>query len=106
MSDETTDVRDDTGASRFVIEGGGVEAELLYRKQADRLILTHTEVPDPLGGQGIGGRLVGAARARAQAEHLTIIPWCSFARRWLADHRGEAEDVSIDWDTLPPQSQV
>ncbi|MBO0715083.1 MAG: N-acetyltransferase [Acidimicrobiales bacterium] len=104
MPDATADVRHDSGASRFVIEEGDAESELRYRRRADRLILTHTGVPDALSGRGIGGRLVRAARDHARAEHLTIVPWCPFARRWLADHAGEAEDVSVDWDTLPPQA--
>jgi predicted GNAT family acetyltransferase len=97
------DVRDDTEGSRFVVEKGGVVAELLYGKRAGRLILIHTGVPETLAGQGIGGRLVRAALAQARAEHLTIVPWCPFARRWLADHPAEAEGVSIDWDPLPPE---
>lgn len=102
MSDATTDVRDDSPASRFVMENGGIESELRYRKRADQLILIHTEVPDELGGRGNGGRLIRAAVAHARAEHLTIVPWCSFTRRWLADHPDEAKDISIDWDTVPP----
>jgi predicted GNAT family acetyltransferase len=102
MSNTPNEVRHDTGANRFVIEDGGVEAELLYRKRAGRMILIHTEVPDVLARRGIGGRLVGAALADARAEHLTIVPWCPFARRWIADHPSEAKDVSIDWDTPPP----
>jgi GNAT superfamily N-acetyltransferase len=65
------------------------------------LILIHTEVPEALAGRGIGGRLVRAAVASARAEHLTIVPWCPFARRWLADHHDEAEGVTIDWNTPP-----
>jgi uncharacterized protein len=102
MSDAGTDVRHDATASRFVIAENGVEAELLYRKRPGRLILIHTEVPDALGGRGIGGRLVRAAIALARTEHLTIVPWCPFARRWLSDHPNEAEGVPIDWDMLPP----
>ena len=103
MSDAPNDVRDDTTAGRFVIAEGGVEAELVFTKRPGRLILVHTEVPEVLAGRGIGGRLVRAAIADARAEHLTIVPWCPFARRWLADHPDEAEAVSIDWDTLPPE---
>src|SRR4051794_7500207 len=84
-----SDVRHDAGASRFVLEEDGIEAELLYRTRADRLILIHTEVPEALGGRGIGARLVRAAVAYARAEQLTIVPWCPFARRWLADHPHE-----------------
>jgi predicted GNAT family acetyltransferase len=96
------EVRHDVGASRFVLEEGRFEAELVYRRRADRLILIHTEVPDALGGRGIGARLVRAAVAHARAEHLTIVPWCPFARQWLTDHADEAEGVTIDWKTLPP----
>jgi hypothetical protein len=102
MSDAPTDVRNDTATNRFVVAEAGIEAELLYRKRADRLILIHTEVPDALSGRGIGGRLVRAAIADAQDEQLTIVPWCPFARKWLTDHPNEAQNVPIDWDTLPP----
>jgi hypothetical protein len=101
-SGDSDDVSDDTGAGRFVLEQDGIEAELLYRKRAGRLILIHTEVPEALSGRGIGARLVRAAIASARAQHLTIVPWCPFARRWLADHPDEAADVPIDWDTMPP----
>jgi predicted GNAT family acetyltransferase len=97
------EVRSDTEGSRFVVEYDGVEAELLYRELAGRLILIHTGVPDALGGRGIGGQLVRASLAQARAEHLTIVPWCPFARQWLADHPDDVADAVIDWDTLPPE---
>ena len=102
MSKASPDVRDDIDGGRLVLEEDGVAAELFYRTRAGRLILIHTEVPDALGGRGIGGRLVCAALARARAEGLTLVPWCPFARQWLIDHPDDADGVSIDWDTLPP----
>ena len=96
------EVRNDIAGSRFVINEQGVEAELVYRQRARRLVLIHTEVPDALGGRGIGGRLVRAALDYARGEQLTVVPWCPFARRWLAEHAAETDGVSIDWDTLPP----
>jgi predicted GNAT family acetyltransferase len=93
------DVRND--GNRFVFEEDGLEAELVYRERADRLILIHTEVPHELGGRGIGRQLVRAALAHARAEQLTIVPWCPFARQWLTQHPSDAEGVTIDWDTLP-----
>jgi len=85
-----------------VYEADGSQAELVYFSAPGRLILVHTEVPDALGGRGIGGQLVRAAVERAEAEHLTLVPWCPFARRWLTDHAEEAAGVTIDWTTLPP----
>jgi predicted GNAT family acetyltransferase len=107
MADVSTpDVRNDPAGSRFVVEQNGVEAALVYHQLAGRLVLIHTEVPEELGGHGIGGRLVRAALDHARANALTIVPWCPFARRWLTEHASEAEGVPIDWDTLPPSDDT
>jgi hypothetical protein len=90
--------------SRFVVRGSDGAAELEYRLNGDRLVLVHTEVPDAWEGRGVGGRLVRAAVRRAEAEGLTVVPWCPFARRWLRNHEDEAAGLSIDWDTQPPSS--
>ena len=67
----------------FVVRRNGVEGELVYHLHGERLVLIHTEVPGALSGQGIGGHLVKAAVRRARADHLTLVPWCPFARRRL-----------------------
>jgi predicted GNAT family acetyltransferase len=94
-------VRDDPGQSRLVFEQDGAEAELIYRRSGNQLILVHTGVPDKLGGRGIGGRLVIAALGRAAAEGLTVVPWCPYARRWIEDHPDAAAGVTVDWQSLP-----
>ena len=102
MADPSTPpVRNDLAGGRFVVEQDGVEAQLIYRAHPGRLTLIHTEVPDELGGHGIGGWLVRAAVDHARAEQLTIVPWCPFARRWLTEHPSETDGVTIDWDTPP-----
>jgi predicted GNAT family acetyltransferase len=92
-------VVDDTATSRFVLRGGSVVAELIYAIDGDRMVLVHTEVPDEWEGHGIGGRLVRAALERAEANALTVVPWCPYARSWLQHHRDEAVAVTIDWDS-------
>ena len=87
---------------RFVVRRNGAEAELVYHIHGDRMVLIHTEVPDELAGQGIGGHLVEAAVRRARSDHLTLVPWCPFARRWLQNHRDAIADVGIDWESEPP----
>jgi predicted GNAT family acetyltransferase len=101
-STDHIDVVDVPTESRFVVRHEGHEAELVYHLNGDRLVLVHTEVPDEMSGHGIGGRLVSAAVARAESEHLTVVPWCPFARRWLGDHRDVAARVDIDWHSQPP----
>ena len=87
------DVTDD--GHRFLLEVDGHEAELVYRLDGDRLTLVHTGVPDELGGQGLGGVLVRAALDRAEAEGLTVVPQCPFARSWLDKHPDEAARVTL-----------
>jgi uncharacterized protein len=95
-------VRDDRDQRRFVVDGTDGRAHLVYRRQPGRLILVHTEVPDDLGGHGLGGALVRAAIAEARAEQLTVVPWCPFARRWLRQHPDVAGTVEVDWKTPRP----
>jgi uncharacterized protein len=90
-------VTDNQGDSRLEIHADGELAELLYRTRAGRLILVHTEVPEALGGRGLGGELVRAAIGKATAAGMTLVPLCPFARSWLERHPEEAAKVTIDW---------
>lgn len=102
-SPDAAEVVDAADEGRFVIRGAdGREAELVYRIEGDRFELIHTAVPESWGGRGIGGRLVRAALQRARAEHLTVVPWCPFALRWLRDHPDEAAGLVIDWEAPTP----
>jgi predicted GNAT family acetyltransferase len=94
---DSTDVIDNTDASRFELRADGRLAELIYRVRGDRLVLVHTEVPVELEGHGIGGRLVTAAVDRAAREGLTLVPLCPFARDWLERHLEAASKTVIDW---------
>jgi uncharacterized protein len=94
-------VIDNRAESRFEVDLDGALAELIYRRRADRLVLVHTEVPEAMSRQGIGGRLVKAAVDRAAAEGLTVVPLCPFARCWLEHHRESAEQVNVDWGEPP-----
>jgi predicted GNAT family acetyltransferase len=90
-------VTDNTEQSRFELRTDGALAELTYRLRAGRLVLVHTGVPAELGGHGVGGLLVQAALAKAEAEGLTIVPLCPFARSWLERHPDTAAGVVVDW---------
>jgi len=97
MDDITAEVTDNTTEHRFELSRDGYTAELVYRINGHRLVLVHTEVPEPLGGQGVGGRLVRAAVARAARDGLTLVPVCPYARNWLEQHPDVVGAVAIDW---------
>ncbi len=92
-------VSDSEENSRLEIHADGELAELIYRTRAGRLVLVHTEVPDALGGRGLGGDLVKAAIDKAAAAGMTVVPLCPFARGWLERHPDEAARVPIDWSS-------
>lgn len=103
MTDATADgtVVDQQDRNRFAVTVDGTEAHLAYRLDGDLLVLRHTEVPEEIGGRGIGGRLVRAAVERAAADGLRLAPWCPYARRWMEKHPDDLGSVTIDW-TPPP----
>ena len=100
---DTVQVVDVPAEDRFVVRTDSGEAELVYQVRGGHIFLVHTEVPESLGGRGIGGRLVRAAVLRAESDHLTIVAWCPFARRWLKEHPDETGGVEVDFKTPPPE---
>ena len=90
-------VTDNQAESRLEADAGGHRAELLYRRNGNRLVLIHTEVPVEAEGHGLGGALVTAAIGRAACEGLTVVPLCPFARGWLQRHPDVAGRAAIDW---------
>src|SRR5579875_1644657 len=95
----TQSVIDDNVQECFTVSMDGAMAKLEYERDGERLLLLHTEVPEAFRGQGVGGRLVEAALAKAGASRLTIVPWCPYARRWLNEHPERTADVVIDFQT-------
>ncbi|HEY1278123.1 MAG TPA: GNAT family N-acetyltransferase [Acidimicrobiales bacterium] len=94
MSDEPQ-VIDNPARSRFEVEIDEHLAQLIYERHGDTLVLIHTEVPEELGGRGLGGRLVTAAVDTAQANGLTIVARCPYAKHWLETHPDVAGRVHV-----------
>jgi len=93
---EPPDVEDDRVHERLIVRRDGHVAELDYHRRGERLSILHTGVPASLEGKGIGSALVRAAVELAAADGLTVVPYCSFARRWLDGHPEVAAAVRVD----------
>jgi predicted GNAT family acetyltransferase len=81
---------------QFQAQVEGEIAFLEYRLHDGAVVLMHTEVPEQLGGRGIGSALVAAAFEHAKAQHLKVKVYCPFVKTWLNRHPEYSEFV------LPP----
>lgn len=73
-------------AKRFEIEIEGRLAVLKYEMQPGKMVCTHTEVPEALGGRGLGSRLARAALEYARQNELKVWPLCSFVAGYIQKH--------------------
>ena len=72
--------------NRFAAEVGGSLAVVEYMKVGNTLIFTHTEVPETLEGQGIGGQLAKAALEYVRNNHMSAAPLCPFVKGYIERH--------------------
>ena len=79
-------IHDNQTAQRLETEIDGHKAWLDYGLEGQNFIIQHTDVPDAVGGRGVGSALVRHARDMARASGLKIISRCSFATTWLQKH--------------------
>ena len=79
-------VTNNEAASRYELAAGGATAMVVYSLSGDTLTFTHTEVPEELEGQGIGGRLIAGALDDVRRRGLKIVPACSFVRHYVETH--------------------
>ena len=81
----------DAGRRRFTTEVEGHRALLDYSLSDRVMTITHTEVPQPIGGRGIAAELMRAALAAANQEGWSVIPACSYAAAYMRRHPDSGE---------------
>lgn len=85
-SSTPVEVRHERDQQRFVTQVDGVQALLEYQMRGEQLVITHTGVPDAIGGRGIASHLVKAAFEYARGAGLKVRPACSYAAAWAERH--------------------
>ena len=91
-----SEVRDNPTKSRFEMASDDAVAFVEYeRAGGGRVVLTHTEVPEALSGQGVGSTLVRGALDRLRADGVGVVPRCRFVAAFVARHP-EYRDLLAD----------
>lgn len=81
-------VRDNQTMRRFEMVSGDATAFVEYHRSSDQIVLTHTEVPEAMSGQGVGSKLVGGVLDAIRAEGVTVVPECEFVATFIQRHPG------------------
>lgn len=80
--------------NRFELAVGDELALAYYRLDGDSVVLTHTEVPQALSGQGVGSRLAKGVFEQIKASGRKVVPRCSFMAGWVSRHP-EYDDIVV-----------
>ena len=81
-----SDVRHDSGRSRFELPTDAGVAFAAYVRTGDVWTFTHTVVPPAAEGHGVGSTLIHAALQAVDAAEGRIVPQCPFVRAYLERH--------------------
>ncbi|HLR19385.1 MAG TPA: GNAT family N-acetyltransferase [Staphylococcus sp.] len=86
------------GTNKFYIgeDENDPQAQITFKQQGDNQIdIDHTGVPDELGGQGLGSKLVKAVVDYARNNNLKVTASCPFAEAVIKKN-SEYQDVYVD----------
>jgi predicted GNAT family acetyltransferase len=81
-----TELTDNAARRRYEMVVDGVTAYVTYARHGDRLTLVHTEVPEALGGRGVGSALATAVLENVRSRGLRIVPECEFIAAFIKRH--------------------
>jgi len=85
--------RDNRDASRYEVTVDGETAFLTYERRKNTIALVHTEVPEAVGGLGLGGLLARHALDTARARGDRVVVQCPFVQAWLRRNPGYSDVV-------------
>lgn len=76
-----------TEKNQFELTLEGATALVEYRlRGTDAIYYLHTEVPEELGGKGIGKQLAEYVLTYAQDHQLKVYPYCPFIKKYIDRH--------------------
>lgn len=87
-------IEHNTSARRFEVVVDGQTCVLEYRLAGQVMTITHTGVPEQVGGRGIAAELARTAFETARANGWKVVPACSYASVYITKHPEYADLVA------------
>ncbi len=78
---------DNAASKRYEVEVDGQIAFIDYIPAGQNIVLSHTEVPESLEGQGVGSRLAKQVLDTIKATDQKVIVTCPFLISYIRNHR-------------------
>lgn len=89
----TYDIRHNEAESQFETTVDGHTALAAYDlEDPNRIVFTHTEVPEALSGRGLAGEIVKYGLGYARKQNLTVVPQCAYVAAFVKRH-SEYQDL-------------
>ena len=88
------EIRHDATAQRFETHVEGHVAVVDYTLEGGIMTITHTGVPEAIGGRGVASELVRVALDHARASGWRVHPQCPYAAVWIRRHPDYADLVA------------
>lgn len=86
VNPKSLEVHNNTEDSQYEVNVDGYLAKIEYILRDDRIIFVHTEVPDPLEGQGIASKMARYALEDVKAKGYKVVPRCPFVKGYIERH--------------------
>lgn len=86
-----TEVTNDPVLKRYELNVEGHVATACYEITNGVVTFEHTEVPQELGGKGVGSKLIKGALAQVRADGLKVTAECPFVQAYLNKHTEYAD---------------
>jgi len=86
INPEQLKVVHNTDKNRFEVTVDGRTAVTEYMQPGHKIILSHTEVPVELEGNGIASKLARTALDYARTEKLKVMPLCPYVAAYIRRH--------------------
>ena len=79
-------IHHNTASNCFELTLEGHRCVLDYTLRGNIMTITHTGVPNALGGRGLAAELTKFALSHAQTQGWKVIPQCSYADAYIKKH--------------------